>query len=297
MPRDTRLEDQQLSQLAEILKPEDAKQPILAPTVRTALHSWMTEIRSEDELKNVKVEPRNKALLFGPPGCGKTTLAHHLAARLGIPMAVVQMDQLISQYIGGTGKNIGTLFRLARKRKILLFLDEFDSIAEARNSSGSSAQSEKNTIVNHLLTHMESFGGILIAATNRRDVIDPAIWRRFDMHIDIALPGHDQRFAICKLYLDPFLLDDEDIDQFADVTEGAPPALLQQLMEGIKRHLIIAPKLNHKTDALTTLETILASLDPHESYGDVPLWVDDSFVEGLAGSLNWPPTLNGKAAE
>src|SRR6185369_13434820 len=100
---------EEVAKYAEVLRPEDVDEPILAPTVAHAVHEWLVEINNAAELEAAKVQPRRLALLYGPPGTGKTTLAHHVAARLGLPLVAVQSERIIDAWLGSTGKNLGTL--------------------------------------------------------------------------------------------------------------------------------------------------------------------------------------------
>src|SRR5205085_702122 len=95
---------------------------------------------------------------------------------------------------------------------------------------------------------IEMFEGIALAATNRQDFLDPALWRRFGMQIGVELPGHDERFAIVRRYAAPFELDDDETDEIAMATAGASPALLRAFMEGIKRTVVVAPRVGRKVD-------------------------------------------------
>lgn len=284
-------EDTALGSMVTILNPKDAQQPILSPSVRGAIHQWMTEIRSEEELKRVKVEPRRSAILSGPPGCGKTTLAHHLAQRLNYQLVCVHMDRLRSKWVGQTGEQIADLFSfLNRQTDTIAFFDEFDALAAQRTDDSNGAGREANAIVNSLLQRIESYRGILIAATNRQAAIDPAIWRRFGMQLEIPIPGTEERFAIIKIYTEPFDIADDHIDLIAEATKGAPPSLLRQLIEGVKRDLVLAPRLNLPADAKSTFERVLASVSIHSSYETPELWTNKNCLAQIA-KMPWPPTL------
>src|SRR3954454_16886469 len=80
----------------EVRGPGDAEEPILVPAVRSAVHEWLVEISAAEELRAAKLKPRSTAMLFGPPGTGKTTLAHHLAARLGVPLVLLGNENLVT---------------------------------------------------------------------------------------------------------------------------------------------------------------------------------------------------------
>lgn len=282
---------------ASILWPKDSEQPILSGPVREAIHQWMTELWAAEDLLAVKVTPRRSAILSGPPGCGKTTLAHHVGARLGLPLVCVRMDSIVSQYVGQTGQNIAALFDNieGQEDRCILFLDEFDAVASKRTSDNQSAAKEKNGIVNALLQRVESFGGTVIAATNRAEDIDPAMWRRFGLSLDIGLPGDDERYAILARYLAPFALPEDALEILADATTGAAPALLRQLAEGIKRDIVLSPRLRRSSDVKSVFARLLVSVKPHPDYPKPPLWEDRDTRERVM-SLSWPPERKDAAA-
>src|SRR4029077_19236083 len=101
------------------------------------MREWMTEIRAKKELAAAKVPLRHTALLFGPPGCGKTTLAHHLAARLGMPLVIAEPAAIHEKWLGATGGNILKFFTAIRNHDdpVVVLLDEIDSIGGKRVQS------------------------------------------------------------------------------------------------------------------------------------------------------------------
>lgn len=280
---------------AEVLSPKEAKEPILAQPVRDAIAGWLAEIRAAEELRAVGMKPRSTALLEGPPGCGKTTLAHHLAARLGIPMVLLGGEALLSSPLLGAAENAtAKLFDdlMTLGTRCLIFMDEIDSIGMKRGEErGGGATTGRNNVLNVLLRKIESFEGILIGATNRADSLDPALWRRFGMQIEVSIPDDEARWAILKRYSLPFDLADEDIDLLCQLTAGAAPSLLRQLMEGMKRALVLGERIGMPTEKagpVATFAAILAANKPHPDYQPPPLWADANAVKALAG-IAWPP--------
>ncbi|GAA0784842.1 ATP-dependent metallopeptidase FtsH/Yme1/Tma family protein [Hathewaya limosa] len=149
-------------------------------------------------------------ILYGEPGTGKTLLAKAIAGEAGVPFYAVSGSDFVQVYVGVGAARIRDLFKKAKKQggKAVIFIDEIDAIGKKRDGSKSGGSSdEKDQTLNALLTEMSGFnekeGIIVIAATNRLDVLDPALLRpgRFDRHIEVALPDLQARDKIIKLYL------------------------------------------------------------------------------------------------
>lgn len=150
--------------------------------------------------------------LYGPPGTGKTAYGRWLAERLGMPLILCSASDLMSKWVGESEKNIAAAFRRAERENALLLIDEVDSFLQDRAHA---RQPWEVTMVNEMLTRMEAFSGIFIAATNLMDGIDPAALRRFDLKIrfDFLLP--DQAAAMLGRYCPQLSLPAPAPDQLA----------------------------------------------------------------------------------
>lgn len=288
----------ELGPLVDVREPKDAEEPILGPKVRAAILGWLAEIHAAAELEAVGVKPRSTALLYGPPGTGKTTLAHHLAARLGVPLVIVKAEQLVDSKLGGTGRKIAELFDGIANvgAACIVLMDEIDAIGSERSNDDQACAREMNAALTTLLQRIEGFGGRLIAATNRHDKLDKALWQRFGLQIDVALPGDDERWAILKRYGLPFDFDYDTIDALAEVTRGAAPSLLRQVMEGIKRTIVLGQRLRLPIDdPKAVLRIVLEHARPHPDYAPPPLWANPTLADLFAPEV-WPPARLEKAA-
>lgn len=278
-----------ITDFGDLFEPQEAIEPILAASVRGALTEWLTEIWAEEELKEVGILPRRRAIFDGAPGVGKTTLAHHLAARIGLPMIAVRPELLISKYVGETGQNIGALFNAANdpENPVVIFLDEFDAYSRQRRKGDQAADDSRNEEVNTLLQRLEQHKGFLIAATNFSDHIDQAIWRRFDIHITLELPGPRERERIIARYLAPFGLPLDALATMAQSMETASPALIRAFCEGIKRQIIIGPKLNSDMRREAVIDRLITTIHPHASAGKPRLWSLGA-KDGAVRAMPWP---------
>lgn len=161
---------------------------VLPAKSKTILERMLEENRSADTLRAHGFEPRRRVLLAGPPGCGKTMSARAIAGETGLPLLVVQFHALITKYMGETGAKLHAIFEsMSITRGVYLF-DEFDVVGTSRSMSNDVGEARR--VVNsflQLLEHDES-ESIVIAATNRVDALDEALFRRFDDIIQFGKP-------------------------------------------------------------------------------------------------------------
>lgn len=165
---------------------------ILNKPVQDMLDDFRDTIQNREKMMSIGLEFRTTLLLYGPPGCGKTSAAKYLASELNLPLVTARFDTLISSLLGNTAKNIHRIFSFAKKQPCILFLDEFDAIAKARDDVHELGELKR--VVNSLLQNIDDFSqeGILIAATNHADMLDSAVWRRFQTVIEMPTPGTDE---------------------------------------------------------------------------------------------------------
>ncbi|WP_259665742.1 AAA family ATPase [Rhizobium binae] len=165
----------------ERIEPTHNRQDIIlsAENVRIFL-GLLREFQGAESIRRRGLSVRSKLLFCGPPGCGKTLCAEVFASELGLPLYIVKLDRLISSYLGETATNVRKLFEFARTQPCVLFFDEFDALARARDEDGE--HNELRRVVNSLLIFIDRIKpkGFVVAATNLDQSLDPAIWRRFD---------------------------------------------------------------------------------------------------------------------
>jgi SpoVK/Ycf46/Vps4 family AAA+-type ATPase len=163
-------------------------EPIWSPNVGQVLDVVIEERNREAELLDVGLAPTRSILLIGPPGVGKTLSARWLAMKLERPLLVLDLAAVMSSYLGKTGNNIRAVLKFAQTQPSILLLDEFDAIAKRRDDAGE--MGELKRLVNVLLQAVDEWPphGLLLAATNHPELLDPAIWRRFDRLIEFPIP-------------------------------------------------------------------------------------------------------------
>jgi len=146
------------------------------------------EHRRADVLRASGYEPRHRVLLSGPPGNGKTSFAEAIAEGLGLPFFVVRYDALIGSYLGETNARLRKLFDYVRTSPSVLFFDEFDAIGKERGDTHETGEIKR--VVSFLLMQLDQLPSyvIVVAATNHGELLDRAVWRRFQMRLAIPAP-------------------------------------------------------------------------------------------------------------
>lgn len=193
-----------------------------------------------DKLIENNINPINKLLFYGPPGTGKTKLACAIANQLQLPLIVINLAELISSYLGKTGKNISKVFDIAKNNKVVIFFDEIDTIAKHRDDT--KELGELKRVVTVLLQNIDSFKGdsILIGATNHEKLLDKALWRRFEMKLEINLPDNKSRSLLFELFIGGVKNRNKlNYNLMAEVTKGMNGSFINDICLNIRRTSII----------------------------------------------------------
>ncbi len=211
------------------------------------------------------------ALLVGPPGTGKTLLAKAVAGEADVPFFSMSGSDFVEMFVGVGASRVRDLFRQAKeKAPAIVFIDEIDAIGRARGKSVmTGGNDERESTLNQLLTEMDGFGTnsgvIILAATNRADVLDPALLRagRFDRQIHVELPDLQERKEIFEVHLRPLKLDDSlDIDFLAKQTPGFSGADIANVCN---EAALIAARGGHKKvnkqDFMDAVDRIVGGLE------------------------------------
>ena len=211
------------------------------------------------------------ALLVGPPGTGKTLLAKAVAGEANVPFFSISGSDFVEMFVGVGASRVRDLFRQAKeKAPCIVFIDEIDAVGRARGRNPSmGGNDERENTLNQLLTEMDGFGTnsgiIVLAATNRADILDKALLRagRFDRQIHVELPGLPERKQIFKVHMKPLKIDDSvDIDLLSRQTPGFSGADIANVCN---EAALIAARKNHnavgKQDFLDAIDRIIGGLE------------------------------------
>lgn len=163
-------------------------QLLLSLPVRESGRQLIEEHSRADVLRSHGYEPRHRVLLSGPPGNGKTSYAETIAEALALPLFLVRYDALIGSYLGETNARLRKLFDYVRTRPCVLFFDEFDAIGKERGDTHETGEIKR--VVSFLLMQLDQLPSyvIVVAATNHAELLDRAVWRRFQMRLSFPAP-------------------------------------------------------------------------------------------------------------
>lgn len=197
---------------------------------------FLKEWGEEKKLREIGLYPRCTLLLHGPPGSGKTLLAKHIAKELNLPMYLVRFDSLISSYLGQTASNLKHIFTFAAHNRCVIFLDEIDAIAKSR--SDTSDLGELKRVVISLLQNIDAQNSksLLIAATNHPQILDSAIWRRFEAIWEFDLLSDEN---INNIFAKNFKIPPKASSLMKEVVKGLSASDIATIIKNSKRRAIV----------------------------------------------------------
>jgi SpoVK/Ycf46/Vps4 family AAA+-type ATPase len=210
--------------LADILegghREERLRDIVLRPETGETLRRVISENRSRARLERFGVTPRRRLLFHGAPGCGKTLAAAVLAGEMGLPLMTVRLDALFSRFLGATAVQLRAIFAEMPRRPGVYLFDEFDSVAKARGDAQDVGEMNRVVTAFLQLVDADMSGSILVAATNHVELLDRAVFRRFDVIVPFDKPTREQIAGLLKLRLSTVGLSAEAATRLATRAEG-----------------------------------------------------------------------------
>ena len=217
---------------------------------REELIDIVTFLKGNGQYERIGARMPHGVLLVGDPGTGKTLLAKAIAGEAGVPFFTTSGSEFVEMFVGVGAGRVRSLFKKARaKAPCIVFIDEIDAVGRRRHSSGSGGEMEQDQTLNQLLVEMDGFspsdGVIVLAATNRTDVLDPALTRsgRFDRHVNVPHPDVMGRLSILQVHVDGRSLA-PDVN-LMDVAKSTPGLVGADLANIVNEAAIQAVRNNH----------------------------------------------------
>lgn len=224
----------------------DRDKLILNNEIDNKIKEFIKGYENRDKLLKAGIDEPCTLLLYGPPGCGKTSMAQYISMETGLPLVTARLDGMISSLLGSTAKNIRKIFDFASRQECILFLDEFDVIAKIRDDKNETGELKR--VVNSLIQNIDIFSkdSIIIAATNHHELLDPAIWRRFNRVLSVSKPTELEINSLIHTCINKskfkFDISDKKIENISSSLIGLSHSDINTIMNNSMRSSVINEK-------------------------------------------------------
>lgn len=212
--------------------------------LKVKLERLIKEQRFMTKLKSHGLSPRRKVLLVGPPGTGKTLTASILAGELDYPLFQVRLDSVITKFMGESSAKLRQIFDAMNNVRGVYFFDEFDALGSQRNSSNDVGEARR--ILNSFLQMIEQdeSSSLIVCATNHLEILDHALFRRFDDVVRYELPGQDEIVTLFKNRLKPYVAKNFSWQKLSSISQGLSSAEVTRAAEESIKHMLICGEEN-----------------------------------------------------
>ena len=241
--------------LLELKEPvRGLEEVVLGDANKESIKRILKEYNREEILRSWGMRPVERVLFCGPPGCGKTMSAEALAYELNRPLCIIRLDSVVSSYLGETSANLRKVFDFIQSSSVVALFDEFDALGKER--ADVAEHGELKRVVNTFLQMLDGFSGqsLIIAATNHENILDSAIWRRFEDVLAFEYPTVAQAKKLLEIKLRGVRREFEYSKQVTDLFKNTSHADIERILKRAIKDMLLDGeeflKLDHVKNAL-----------------------------------------------